>query len=395
MNIKKFTGKNMNEIMAQIQLEFGENAMIIQSKKVKKGGIFGFFAKEFLEVMAAVDHDLSAKSIPKKPVNKVNSEEFEKTGAYRKEFLKEVSRYKKTEEPVGQKKESNSKGDLEEIKLAVSQLNERFSKIYINEEEENRQSRKKEVIERLKALGISEDLSKFFVEKINNSENELNIKNLMTTISEKYDTMYLDETKTKIEKCNIFVGPTGVGKTTTIAKIASNIAINESKKIGFLTLDTYRIAAVEQLKTYAEILSAPLEVAYDKSDIPQAVSRLQNRDILFIDTAGRSHKNTISMEELKDVLESVPENRNVFLLIPANYHWEDVKNLLEKYSFLEDFQIVVTKLDETDRLGIILDIMDHCGKAPTFLTYGQNVPNDIEEFNFNKFLNELFMETGI
>ena len=158
-----------------------------------------------------------------------------------------------------------------------------------------------------------------------------------------------------------------------------------------MTLDTYRISAVEQLRTYAEILNCPIEVAYDKDDVSEAVNRLESRDSVFIDTAGRSHRNKIHMKELEEILGSIQE-KEVFLVLSANFNKEDIKDILEAYSFIDEFSVIITKMDETSREGLVFDIIDEANKPISYITYGQNVPDDIEVFDFNKFVNEFLRE---
>ena len=158
-----------------------------------------------------------------------------------------------------------------------------------------------------------------------------------------------------------------------------------------MTLDTYRISAVEQLRTYAEILNCPIEVAYDKDDVSEAVKRLESRDSVFIDTAGRSHRNKIHMKELEEILGSI-EEKEVFLVLSANFNKEDIKDILEAYSFIDEFSVIITKMDETSREGLVFDIIDEANKPISYITYGQNVPDDIEVFDFNKFVNEFLRE---
>lgn len=393
MNIKKFTGKSMNEIMAQVQAEFGDNAMIIQSKKIKTGGLFGLFAKEEIEVLAAADTRKSESSEVKKNGKSRKYKEVQQQAERKNEVLsRETPESRVFESIQGRGDSGRLEEEIEEIKAVVKQLNSRFKKAFISEEEENIERRKTESVDRLRSLGISQPLSEELVRSLESGGEEYTTENLIAAIDKRFGKICSNGYNSIGEKYNVFVGPTGVGKTTTLAKLASGIAIRENRKIGFLTLDTYRISAVEQLKTYAEILNSPIEVAYDISDIEGALLRLANRDILFIDTAGRSHKNRAHMAELKETLDGI-QNKNVFLVISANHHIDDIKNLIKRYDFLEDFHLIVTKLDETDRSGLILDIMDFCKKAPVFLTYGQNVPDDIEEFQFDKFVNELFMES--
>lgn len=419
MNIKKFTGSTMQEIMAQVKSEFGEDAMIIQSKKVKKGGVLGLFTKEYIEVMAAVETDrlrskkrtdnrekIAADESKNKNYNNINTKVAQPSKPIKEDsvvskknelqprknnFRKEMMTFRQEDFIPDENESLKLTQELEEIKTVVNQLNTRFIKTFVNDEEEAKEMEKKRFIQELEEMGISERLSAEIVEETLSRGDKLNDKNLIETIDKKFGKLDAEGYNSIVSKYNIFVGPTGVGKTTTLAKLASEIAIRDNKRIGFLTLDTYRISAVEQLKTYAEILNSPIEVAYDIGDIRPAIERLENRDIIFIDTAGRSHKNHDHMQELRETLAAI-EQKDVFLTIAANYNIEDVRNLIDTYDFLEDFNIIVTKLDETDRFGIVLDIMDFCGKKPVFITYGQNVPDDIEPFRFERFVKELFME---
>ena len=158
-----------------------------------------------------------------------------------------------------------------------------------------------------------------------------------------------------------------------------------------MTLDTYRISAVEQLRTYAEILNCPIEVAYDKEDVTEAIKRLESRDVVFIDTAGRSHKNKGHMKELEEILNSIIE-KEVFLVISANFNKDDIKDILCVYSFISEYNIIITKMDETSREGLVFDIMNESKQPIAYTTYGQNVPDDIEMFDLTKFINEFSRE---
>lgn len=128
-----------------------------------------------------------------------------------------------------------------------------------------------------------------------------------------------------------------------------------------MTLDTYRISAVEQLKTYAEILSSPIEVAYEIQDLKTAIERLSNRDVVFIDTAGRSHNNKGQVEDLKNVLDNI-YNKKIYIVISANINLSDIYDIIDIYNFIEDYDIIVTKMDETKRYGNLLDIMNKTKK---------------------------------
>ena len=189
-------------------------------------------------------------------------------------------------------------------------------------------------------------------------------------------------------KFNIFIGPTGVGKTTTLAKIASDYVLNCGKTIGFLTLDTYRVAAAEQLKVYSEILNMPMNVAYSAQSLKDSIERICEEDAIFVDTAGRSHKNKMHMKELERLLGEF-ENKEVFLVVSANVNIADIENIVNEFGFTEKFKIIVTKLDETSRPLSILEIIHRLKRPIAYTTFGQSVPDDIEKFEVDQFLEEV------
>ena len=175
-----------------------------------------------------------------------------------------------------------------------------------------------------------------------------------------------------------FIGPTGVGKTTTIAKLSSLLILKQGKKVGLITADTYRIAAVEQLKTYSEILSVPIITAYNEVDLQEAVKKLsRDCEVIIIDTAGRSHKHKENIGELTNMLKSV-EDSNKYLALSTTTKSEDIISIIELYSSITDFNLIFTKLDETTSLGSILNACFITGKKVAYTTNGQNVPDDIE-----------------
>jgi flagellar biosynthesis protein FlhF len=183
-----------------------------------------------------------------------------------------------------------------------------------------------------------------------------------------------------IRKYIFFIGPTGVGKTTTIAKLASTLKLTEKKKVALVTADTYRIAAVEQLRTYANILSIPLFVIYNTEDLNGIKDDLKEYDVVLIDTAGRSNKNEKQMADIKDLLSKIPdEEKDVFLLMSASTKYKDLLKIAADYAKITDYSIIFTKLDETDQYGNILNVKLACGKALSYLTFGQNVPDDISK----------------
>ena len=177
-------------------------------------------------------------------------------------------------------------------------------------------------------------------------------------------------------KAVALIGPTGVGKTTTIAKLAAHYALVEKKKVGLLTVDTYRIAAVEQLKTYSQIIDIPVGIAYTQADVLPAVAQFKDFDLLLIDTAGRSQKNIMQVGELKAMLETL--RCETHLVLSAQTKESDMIEAAERFSAARVDRLLFSKLDETSSYGTLLNVADKTGIPLSYFTIGQKVPEDIE-----------------
>lgn len=173
------------------------------------------------------------------------------------------------------------------------------------------------------------------------------------------------------------VGPTGVGKTTTIAKLAGNFHLRERHRIGLITVDTYRIAAVEQLRTYADIIDLPMEVVSTPREMRQAVDRLSDLDLILMDTAGRSPRDEIKIQELKSMLvEAEPDD--VYLVLSSVNSLENMKKTTKQFADVGVTSLVLTKLDEATGLGNLVPLLRNCRLPLSYVTNGQNVPDDME-----------------
>lgn len=173
------------------------------------------------------------------------------------------------------------------------------------------------------------------------------------------------------------IGPTGVGKTTTVAKLAANLQLVQNMKVGLLTIDTYRIAAVDQLRKFSEIIDARLEVAHTAQEIPKALASFADCDFILLDTAGRSPKDEMHLRELQNCLE-IAKPDEVHLVMSANQGPSSAEMVAEKFGALKPDSVIFTKLDEAAQLGVVLNVAQKLGKSLSYITYGQNVPNDIE-----------------
>ena len=173
------------------------------------------------------------------------------------------------------------------------------------------------------------------------------------------------------------IGPTGVGKTTTIAKLAANFCLRDRKKVGLITIDTYRIAAVEQLKTYAQIIDVPLEVAMSPDQLKEAVARMADRDVILIDTAGRSQRDAMKIQELRGFFGAVKPHETHLVLSSACSEMV-LTETIDRFRDVGVDRVIFTKLDEALGFGVILACLQKVDARLSYVTTGQDVPSDIE-----------------
>ena len=176
-----------------------------------------------------------------------------------------------------------------------------------------------------------------------------------------------------------FIGPTGVGKTTTLAKLAAHYAIDRKLSVGLITTDTFRIAAAEQLKVYSKILNIPLEIAPDRETFQRTLSLFSDKDIVLVDTPGRNHNDRESMDRLNHIINaSMPVEFNLLLSLTSS--GENLMDAVETYQHVFDYDhLIFTKIDECNRFGLIFDVVEQSGKPVMYITNGQNVPQDIQK----------------
>jgi len=187
------------------------------------------------------------------------------------------------------------------------------------------------------------------------------------------------------------VGPTGVGKTTTIAKLAAEQVLKHRRKVGFITSDTYRIAAVEQLRTYANILNVPMEVVFSHHELQRAFRQLADCDIIFMDTAGRNYRNEMYVSELNSLLTG-GDNSETCLVLSMTMRYKDMRDIVERFSRFKVDKLLFTKQDETETYGTVLNLLYEFPLKLSYVANGQNVPDDIAPFDVESWLNLLLKE---
>jgi flagellar biosynthesis protein FlhF len=173
------------------------------------------------------------------------------------------------------------------------------------------------------------------------------------------------------------VGPTGVGKTTTIAKLAANFRLRDQRRVGLVTVDTYRIAAVEQLRTYADIIDLPMEVVSTPHDMRDALDRLADLDLILLDTAGRSPRDEVRIQELQAILDAARADE-VHLVLSSTAGASQLRQTAEKFARVGVTSLLLTKLDEAAAIGNVFTLIRSAKLPVSYVTHGQNVPDDIE-----------------
>lgn len=357
--------------------ELGPEAVIMNIKIVKQKGIRRLFKKGYVEVTAAIDEPTDAQRERNKAKNSVIKEA---------EFVRESNPNIITETATTVEERAETRTSAIEERLDnLAQLLERQMKDADEEQEEtlDQNSRMvKLVFDQLVNNEVTEENAREIISEIDNSGAKLQLDDLLASVYQKIvlklgqmKTIELSEDKPKLV---FFIGPTGVGKTTTIAKLASKFKLEKKCKLAIITADTYRIAAVEQIRTYANILSVPIDVVYNTEDMEKAIDKYKEYDLIFIDTAGRSHKNEEQREDVKRLLEIARDyNQEIYLVISATTKYRDLVKITQTYSDISNYRLLFTKTDETGALGNILNIRMLTKEPLSYTTFGQNVPDDI------------------
>ncbi len=378
MQIKRYEVSSISEALTKIKEDLGPDAIILSAKKINSA------SNSALEVMAARDENAKmpgkglANFLP--PESRGVSENRDDIYKFiRGEIgeLKEIIR-------SGQKEKSLS-SELEELKETMDKF---FDILGARKRKFNPDINSK-VYYSLLACGFTRASSCSILEEIGPqiSAYDKITEEIALQIVEKYVIKSLPvRNKSKEEKrIKAYVGATGVGKTTTLAKLAARYSLMRKMSVGMITIDTFRIAAIEQLRTYAKIMGIRMEVASSKESFQKSLQLLSDKDIILIDTPGRSCVD----DGYLGIMDTMLQNKNIEtnLLVSTTASEDNLLDMVTKYSPFNYDNLIITKIDESRRFGILYDVINKARKPVSFLTCGQNVPQDIEEVTPQKIAN--------
>ncbi len=445
MIIKEFIGKSKEEAIALAKEEMGPSVVIMNVKEVREKGFFGMFKSASYKVTAAVEEESNRSAfhiekLPTRPASSFNAvadEEIGFSGLSDAEALKDafaavgeiVGRQeggasRQTSRPAASQPAPAPVRELsrpaepapaptatrsavapaapapEPTRPAAPVFTPLESMDFVQEASNEVRSEDQTIYKMLYRTLLENEVDERHInqltedfERIPRTSNNLDV--LISNIYQKMvlklgqpETISLSKKRPKVV---FFIGPTGVGKTTTIAKLASTFKLEQEKEVAFLTADTYRIAATDQLRTYANILGSPLSVIYGAEDMAKEIEKLADFDLILVDTAGFSHKNESQREDTKKLLESLPEGieSQIYLVLSSTTKYADLRDITDSYKGFCDFALIFTKLDETNRYGNILNLRLHTGAPLSYVTTGQNVPEDIEVLDTQKLVKRL------
>ena len=405
MIIKKFLAKTETEAIEMAKQELGNAAIVMNIKKVRPKGLAKLFIHGKVEVTAALDEaPVQTEKVSESAVSDVSRQkpamDVAKNTGEEDSLEERLTRLQALlEKQMSEKKEEEKSGETI-VKQKPEETAEIEEAVPVDEEKEKEieyaKNCKELIYQQMLANEVDKEIADSIMEEVNRSlpEDAL-LDQILANIYQKIILMigqpYLIDAKPNDKTIFIFfLGSTGVGKTTTIAKIASKLKLEEKANIVLVTADTYRIAAVEQLKTYANILSVPLKVIYSPKELEESMEELSQYDICLVDTAGRSHKDKEQMNDIRELMEQIPiAERQIYLVLNAGTKYNDLQEIASTYSSFTDYSIIFTKLDETSSAGAMLNIKMKTKCPLSYVTWGQNVPDDIGEIDPQKVAKQL------
>ncbi len=408
MIIKKYVGKTENDAVEAAKKELGNGVVIMNVKDVKKKGIASLFASKQVEVTVAMEEEgeVSRPSAHKEAVKLETSKlETSKLETQVRATQTAVNVVSESSQNIEKKLDSLqtllvNRFQQSEAEKSEAESHETPGAVKEESAESREDTEQDKFIRLLYNTMLDSEVDEKYANQILDDIDKTRKPNqpfdyILANVYQKMILMFGKAegitSAGKGPKIILFMGPTGVGKTTTIAKIASSFVMDQKKRVALLTADTYRIAAAEQLRTYANILEVPFRVIYSGEEAKLAVHDFRDYDYIFVDTAGHSHQNEEQLDSMTKLLGAMREagECQTFLVLSATTKYRDLMRIATSYKKVTDYQLIFTKLDETATLGNLMNLKLYADTPIAYVTYGQNVPNDIDLFNPQKTVKQL------
>ncbi|MBD2845270.1 flagellar biosynthesis protein FlhF [Paenibacillus sp. IB182496] len=403
MKVKRYVVQAVPDALPLIRNELGKNAVILTTKEIRVGGFLGMFRKRRMEVLAASEEE----ERPVKPRPQTLSVGREAAKPAAQELLLALQADAETGQalpPVAAAKAQPAAGThptapdsgagqqkqlMDEIRQ-MKQMVEKLSRFHSEEYD----GAALLLRERLAAQELEEEWIVKLLEAVTQDEryaaggNAAELWALAANHLRGWLAPLCGEPSAPSARVVYFVGPTGVGKTTTVAKLAAEQKLKHRRNVGFITSDTYRIAAVDQLRTYATILDVPLEVVFSPAELSRAFKQLESCEMIFMDTAGRNFRNELYVSEVNALLQA-NDDSETFLVLSLTGRTRDMSVVADHFAKYGVGKVIFTKRDETDAVGAIANIMLRHPYQTAYIGFGQNVPDDIEAFDLERYLKTL------
>lgn len=351
MRIKSFRADTAREALVLVRQEMGEDAVILDSRAVRAGGVLGLGGREMVEVMAAVDEQYAAS-------------EVRADGAIlRQQTSASGSRPELPETP----ERIDALAAIRELQAEVLEI-----KSLVRAGVAGSRPVECPATRLMRERGVDVERLGLTADELAAVREEETLAHMLSGVLKHHVAPPAFPGRSVIA----LVGPTGVGKTTTLAKLAARAALREHRSTALITCDTFRIGAVEQLRVYSRILNIPLEVAAAPEDMARAVRKQQDAEVILIDTIGRNHRNALQLRELQALLAPASPTE-VHLVLPAAASLESQLQAIANFSVLSPDRLIVSKIDEAAQRGCIVNLPVSTGLRVSCVTDGQNVPDDI------------------
>jgi flagellar biosynthesis protein FlhF len=396
MNLKTYQAQTMAQALADVRRELGKDAVILHTRTLKKGGFLGIGGKNIVEITATSGVNVLHPSEKRELMNPGAGQGKQSPDKRGQERMPAISG--STNSPSKAMKtakiEAAGTGNKDYLQQELKLVKQMVQELLAQNRKQQHPSVPEELFSTYMGLinqEVAEELANEVIEKVRSQLNSAQMRDenavreavvsAMTKMLPAAEPITLE--KTGKPKIIALVGPTGVGKTTTIAKLAANFKLRENKSVGLITIDTYRIAAVDQLRTYANIINVPLRIVLSPEELRQAIDSMPNMDLILIDTAGRSQNDDLKLRELKSFLHAAcPDEIHLVLSTTANQ--SVLLSTVKRFSPLNIDHIIFTKLDEAVGIGMLFGMMKKLDRAVSYITTGQNVPDDIEPGSANR-----------